>query len=63
MSKKLLLTTKLKKNEETKNRLVMHLHIAVLRMMTDGSTDRMAKILDEMKHFDRTKELFKKRKN
>lgn len=45
------------RSEENKNKLNMHLHLAIMRFMTDGNPDKMSKIIDDMKKFDRQKVL------
>lgn len=47
------------KTEENKDKLKMHLHLAVFRTMTDGKPEEMAKIMQDMKKFDKQQELFK----
>lgn len=47
------------KTKETKDKLLMHLHLAVFRSMTDGKPEEMNKVLQQMKQFDRQQELFK----
>lgn len=51
------------KSEENKNKLAMHLHLAVFRTLTDGSPEKMSKIMDDMKKFDRQQQLFKPANN
>lgn len=51
------------KTEENKDKLHMHLHLAVFRMMTEGKPEKMNEIMDDMKKFDRQRDLFTPKKN
>lgn len=51
------------KSHDNKQKLVMHLHLGVLHMMTDGSTEKMHKIMQQMKQFDQQQAIFKPTEN
>ena len=51
------------KSEESKHKLNMYLHLAIMRFMTDGKPGKLQKIMEEMKKFDREREIFKPNEN
>lgn len=58
-----IVTYQVDKSEDNKHKLQMRLHLAVLRFMTDGSPEKMSKVMDDMKKFDRQQELFNPKGN
>jgi hypothetical protein len=51
------------KSEDNKNKLNTHMHMAIMRFMTDGDPKRMHEVMQKMKKFDRQQELFTPDKN